>query len=55
MQVRIISGDHVDTCRYVAEKCGIITPNDPVNRVMTGEQFRDAIGQYNRIFDNNTQ
>lgn len=22
---------------------------------MTGEQFRDAIGQYNRIFDNNTQ
>lgn len=22
---------------------------------MTGEQFRDAIGQYSRIFDNDTQ
>jgi magnesium-transporting ATPase (P-type) len=44
VQVRIISGDHIDTCKYVAEKCGILNPNDTVNRVMTGEQFRDAIG-----------
>lgn len=50
VNIRMVSGDHVDTCKYVANKTGIITEAEmKVKGVfMTGQQFRDGIGGYEK-------
>ena len=42
VKVRMVSGDHIDTCREVAVKAGIITKGEAEsdNIVMLGESFR---------------
>ena len=46
VNVRMISGDHLETCKSVAVKAGIVTPNElkMEGTAMTGAQFRAAIG-----------
>jgi len=39
--VRMVTGDHVDTARYIARECGILTSKN--HYFMTGEQFRKLI------------
>jgi magnesium-transporting ATPase (P-type) len=41
-----VSGDHIETAKMTAIKAGILKPEE-ANRlyaVMTGQQFRDAVG-----------
>jgi P-type Ca2+ transporter type 2C len=49
----MISGDHIDTCLYVATKVGIISEMEQNldGIFMTGEQFRAAIGEYSKVWD----
>lgn len=40
VNVRMISGDHIETCKYVALRCGILKPHEvelSEGRVMTRE------------------
>ena len=49
INVRMVTGDNIDTARAISKEAGIITDkdlNDPENQkylCMTGEQFREAI------------
>jgi magnesium-transporting ATPase (P-type) len=48
-----LTGDHIETAKYVALECGIVQ-EDEVNKpgvCMTGDDFMEAIGGYNRIWD----
>ena len=47
IEVRMISGDHIETCRKVALIAGIITEDEFNNPkvVMSREQFRNSIGE----------
>ena len=43
----MVTGDHIDTAKYVALQTGVIKP-DELNLegcTMTGEQFRELVGQ----------
>ena len=44
----MISGDHIETCKAVALKAGIIKQDEMrLDEIaMTGDQFREAIGPY---------
>jgi magnesium-transporting ATPase (P-type) len=46
VNVRMITGDHFETARFVAHKAGIINKHEKDGKdvVMTGEQFRQRIG-----------
>lgn len=48
VNVRMISGDHLETCIFVAKEAGIINEKEAESpqAVMTGKQFRDKIGWY---------
>jgi len=49
----MISGDHIETCKAVAVNCGIITEeesNEP-GVVILGDEFRDEIGDYHKVWD----
>ena len=49
----MVTGDHIDTAKYVALQTGVIKP-DELNLegcTMTGEQFRELVGQYTKIWD----
>lgn len=48
VNVRMISGDHLETCIYVAMNAGIINKAEAQSgkAVMTGEVFREKIGWY---------
>lgn len=48
VKVRMVSGDHLDTCRYIAIQAGIIDEKESEKDdvVMDGERFRKEIGQY---------
>jgi magnesium-transporting ATPase (P-type) len=53
VNVRMLSGDHVETCRAVAVQSGVITEeesNEP-GVVITGDEFREEIGGYHKIWD----
>lgn len=46
--VRMISGDHIECCKTIAVKVGILKPNETKldGIVMSGPEFREAIGDY---------
>lgn len=48
VNVRMISGDHLETCIYVARKAGIISKDEGESSkaVMVGDRFREKIGFY---------
>jgi len=48
VKVRMVSGDHIDTCRYIAVQAGIIDEKEAKQGavVMDGEEFRAALGEY---------
>jgi Ca2+-transporting ATPase len=43
--VRMVTGDHVDTARFIARECGILT--SPNHIFMTGDQFRKLVNSGN--------
>lgn len=49
----MITGDHIDTALYVAIEVGIISSDEARldGIFMTGETFREAIGKYEKIWD----
>lgn len=51
--VRMISGDHLETCKNVAVRAGIVKPNElnMENTALTGDEFRRAIGSYKKYWD----
>lgn len=53
VNIRMISGDHIETCKYVAKKVGIITENEAKIKgvFMTGEMFRQEIGGYSKSYN----
>lgn len=53
----MVTGDHLETAISVAISVGIITPAEANIQgfFMTGDQFRDEIGEYNKIWDDETQ
>lgn len=49
----MVTGDHIETAKYVALYSGIVTDAE-VNQpgvCMTGEDFQEQIGGYERIWD----
>jgi magnesium-transporting ATPase (P-type) len=53
MKVRIISGDHLETCKFFGLASGIISQEefDQEDVCMTGEEFRKKIGPISKIWD----
>ena len=53
VNIRMVTGDHIETAKRVALKTGIVKSEElQLNGIaMTGEQFRDAIGEYSKIWD----
>lgn len=53
VNIRMVTGDHIETAISVAEKVGIINPEERnINGIdMTGEQFRQKIGEYEKNWD----
>lgn len=49
----MLSGDHIETCRQMAFKAGIITQEEMYDEgvVITAEQFRKEIGEINEVWD----
>lgn len=50
VKVRVVTGDHLDTAKYVAKECGITDESNQFKDgiALTGEQFRDAIKPYRK-------
>lgn len=58
VNVRMITGDHLETAKAIAVRAGIVSPNELTGSdmcAMTGEEFRRAIGPYQRYWDDETQ
>lgn len=53
VNVRMITGDHLETAKYVAKCCGIVTEAELLqeNIALTGEDFRKAVGGYAKVWD----
>ena len=53
VNIRMITGDHIETALYVAKKVGIISEEESnlEGIYMTGQQFRQAIGGYQKVWD----
>ena len=53
VNVRILTGDHLDTAKYVGLRTGIIQADevDLEGIAVTGEQFRESIGGYDKVWD----
>jgi len=56
VNIRMITGDHMQTALHVALKVGIITEEEQNIKgiYMTGDQFREAIGEYEKKWDEYT-
>ena len=52
-----MTGDHIETAKYVALKSGIISEQeiDQPGVCMTGDEFIQQIGQYEREWDSTIQ
>lgn len=57
VNIRMITGDHLETAIKVAVDVGIITEAESKVQgfYMTGDEFRDNIGEYSKIWDEETQ
>jgi len=57
VNIRMITGDHIETARAVAIETGILSFEESQEEgvVITGEQFRDAIGVVSKIYDPETK
>jgi Ca2+-transporting ATPase len=55
VNIRMVTGDHIETAKRVAIETGIVKAEEVEIKgvVMTGDQFRDSIGGYNKIWDPN--
>lgn len=53
VNVRMLSGDHIDTCRNIAVQAGIITEAEAFEEgvVIEAAKFRDEIGNIQEIWD----
>lgn len=53
VNIRMVTGDHIETARFVALQTGIITQEEMYEDgiVMTGDDFREQIGGYSKIWD----
>lgn len=53
VNIRILTGDHIETAKYVAIKTGLIMEKDRdvAGLAMTGEIFQGAIGGYEKVWD----
>ena len=53
VNIRMITGDHIDTARKIAHQCGIITHEEMQDEdvVMTSSEFRRRVGHYDRKED----
>ena len=53
VNIRMVSGDHIDSAKIVALRTGIIKQEEMhLNGIaMTGDQFRQEIGDYTKIWD----
>ena len=49
----MITGDHIDTAKKVAKSVGIIRADELEHEgvALTGEEFRNEIGGYTKIWD----
>ena len=53
VNIRMITGDHIETALYVAKQVGIISEEESnlEGIYMTGDQFRESIGGYEKVWD----
>jgi P-type Ca2+ transporter type 2C len=53
----MVTGDHIETAKKVAIDCGVITKEDAEDHgvVMTGEEFTNAIGPFERVWNDDTE
>ena len=53
VNIRILTGDHIETAKFVAMKAGLINESDRevAGIAMTGEIFQGAIGGYEKVWD----
>lgn len=53
VNIRMVTGDHLDTAISVAVQSGIIKTMEQSSEgiALTGEQFREKIGRYTKIYD----
>jgi magnesium-transporting ATPase (P-type) len=53
VNIKMVTGDHIETARYVAVQAGIISELDSKEDgvIMTGEDFMNAIGPYERLWN----
>lgn len=49
----MVTGDHIETAKYVGIRCGLITDEDAKEPgvVVTGEEFMDLIGAFERVWN----
>lgn len=55
--VRLVSGDHLETCKAIALRAGIVKTLNELKTegtALTGAEFREAIGPYERYTDHET-
>lgn len=58
VNVRMVTGDHLETAKYIAKQAGIVKEEELVRNgqprdgvAMNGEDFRKAIGRYTKVWD----
>jgi Ca2+ transporting ATPase len=57
VNVRLVSGDHLETCKAIALRTGIVKGENELkmeSTAMTGTEFREAIGPYQKLYDRET-
>jgi magnesium-transporting ATPase (P-type) len=53
--IRMVSGDHLETARYVADQAGILGANPSADAIMSGAEFREKIGAHKVVVARETQ
>ena len=57
VNIKMVTGDHIETARYVGIQSGILSEADSREdgTVMTGEEFMNAIGPFERIWNEESE
>jgi len=52
VNIRVFTGDHIETAKYIAQRSGILRAEevDIPGITMLGDEFRAAIGSYSKIW-----